>query len=327
MAIPDRKPPCAREVNSSRTVSPEAAGSNLTGVAWAALAVGIFAFIYLAGKLTGSSASAMQIMWLRYVGGLITVLALIIVSRTRRAELTTTQAPVHALRAAAGGFGGVAAVYAAANMPVVSASAIGLMDGVFTVLLGVLIFRERVSGRQYAAAALCLIGAIVVLMSKGALAGFGSSSFLPVAVGLAGAFSVAVESVLIKKLARSEKLLSVLLYVNIFGVLIFAPLGLLNWSWVDSQQLIFFLLLGPMAIAAQSCNIKALRHSDVSVIAPVRYVWIIYGMVFGWFLFGEKVTTVGLLGAGLVLLGGLWLALTRTSEARTHLGGQSRPPA
>lgn len=287
--------------------------SNLAGVAWATLAVGLFAFIYLSGKLAGDPAPAAQIIWLRYLGGLSTVLLLLVGTGARVGALRTTQAPVHALRAAAGGLGGMAAVYAATHMPVVSASAIGLMDGVFSIALGVALLGERVAGRQYAAAAVCLLGAAAVVVGRGALDGIGQQSVLqalPALVALAGAFAVAVESVLIKKLARSERLLPVLLYVNLFGALFFAWPALAAWStWVPAH-LALFLLLGPLAIAAQSCNILALRHCDVAVIAPVRYAWIVFGMAFGAVLFDERIGPADLFGAALVLAGGVWLALS-----------------
>lgn len=301
------------------------AASNLAGVAWATLAVGLFAFIYLSGKLTGNQAAAAQIIWLRYAGGLATVLLLLVATGTRVGALRTAQAPVHALRAAAGGLGGTAAVYAAAHMPVVSASAIGLMDGVFSIALGVALLGERVSARQCAGAAVCLLGAAAVVAGKGALVGIGELPVLPVLpalAALAGAFAVAVESVLIKKLARSERLLPVLLYVNLFGAVFFAWPALAAWSTLVPTHLALFLLLGPLAIAAQSCNILALRHSDVAVIAPVRYVWIVFGMAFGAVLFDERIGPADLLGAALVLAGGVWLALSGQRGVAAAGGGR-----
>lgn len=300
--------------------------SNLAGVSWGVLAVGIFAFIYLAGKLTGSEASALQIMWLRYVGGLATVVVLMAVTRTRLEQLATMQAPVHALRAAMGAAGGSSGVYAATHMPVVSASAIGLLDGAFTVALGVLLLKERVSGRQYAAAALCLFGAAMVVLSKGALDGFDRSTLVPATVALAGALFVAIESLLIKRLARSERLIPVLFYVNLFGALIMTAPGWLSWSDAAPSHLALFLALGPLAISGQACNILAFRLSDVAVLGPVRYSWIVFGLAFGWFFFGESITVIGLAGTALVLAGGLWLALARVAEAPASTTAPQRDP-
>ena len=171
--------------------------SNAVGALWALGAVGLFALIYASGKLSGTSANALQIMWLRYVGGLLTMLAVVILSGAYR-KLSTRQPVLHACRAGAGGFGGVAAVYAATNMPIASATAIGLLDGLLTVVLGVLILRERVGGRQWLATVVCLAGACVVVASQGAFSWslWNPAQSWPALVALAGAMLVATESAL-----------------------------------------------------------------------------------------------------------------------------------
>lgn len=292
----------------------QAPSSNLVGVAWAALAVGIFAFIYVSGKLTASPASALQIIWLRYVGGLVCIL---MIWGVRRRPLSTRQVPAHAARALAGGLGGAAAVHAATQMPVAAASAIGLMDGIFTVALGVLLLKERVSARQYAAAVLCFIGALAVVAGRGGSQAWHTIPVGPALVALAGTFLVAVESLLIKRLARSESLLSTLVYVNAFGTLIFAVPAVPSWVELPVGQLALFLSLGPMALVAQGCNILALRRCDVSLIGPVRYLWVVYGLILGTALFEEVPTPAALAGAALVLAGGLWLALSRAPRLHT----------
>lgn len=285
--------------------------SNLAGAAWAALAVGIFAFIYVSGKFTASPASALQIIWLRYVGGLVCML---MIWGVRRQPLSTHQVHVHAARALAGGLGGAAAVHAATQMPVAAASAIGLMDGVFTVALGILLLKERVSARQYAAAVLCLIGALAVVWGRGDSQAWEAVQAGPALVALGGAFLVAVESLLIKRLARSESLLSTLVYVNVFGTLIFGVPVVPSWVELPAGHLVLFLSLGPMALVAQGCNILALRRCDVALIGPVRYLWVVYGLVLGATLFDETPTPAALAGAALVVAGGLWLALSHTSR-------------
>lgn len=155
----------------------------------------------------------------------------------------------------------------------------------------------------------------MVVLSKGALDGFDRSMLWPASVALGGALFVAVESLLIKRLARSEGLIPVLFYVNLFGALIMTLPAWLSWSNPAPWHLALFLLLGPLAISGQACNIKAFRLSDVAVLGPVRYSWIVFALAFGWFFFGEGVTVVGVAGTALVLIGGLWLALTRVAEA------------
>lgn len=289
--------------------------SNLAGVLWAVAGVGLFALVYVSGKLSGTDASALQIIWLRYVGGLAIVVAALVVQRDMARALSTRQPFLHACRAAAGGFGGVAAVFAAASMPVASASAIGLLDGLFTVLLGTILLREHVSLRQWIATLISLAGAITVVWAQGAFAAWNAGYTGPALIALAGAMLVALENVMIKTLARTEARGTVLFYVNLFGTIILAWPGLANWRAIPLQWLLVFLMLGPIAILAQLCNINAFRRVDASVVGAIRYAWILYGAVFGSLFFDEPFTLAMGVGTSLVLAGGGWLAVLRRRPA------------
>jgi drug/metabolite transporter (DMT)-like permease len=286
--------------------------SNAKGIAWAVAAVGLFALIYLSGKLTGGVAAASQIIWLRYVGGFTTVLLLICISRVSWQDLATGQLYVHVFRAASGGGGGMAAIYAAANMPVAEAAAIGLLDGFFTVILGVIILKEVVSHGQWAAGSVCLVGATVVAVGNGATLHLDPAMYTPSLIALAGAFLVAIESILIKTLARSENALIVLFYVNLLGILLFAAPTALQWQPISSLYIAVFLCLGPISIIAQTCNIRAFRLADAALIGPVRYTWMIFGACFGLLFFGEMPRVSTFLGGALIILGGLGLAVSRS---------------
>jgi drug/metabolite transporter (DMT)-like permease len=285
---------------------------NAKGVAWAAVAVALFALIFVSGKWSGGIASAAQIIWLRYVGGFLCVVAWAFLRRERLHGLAKPKLRVHAVRAIAGGGGGMAAIYAATNMPVADATAIGLLDGFFTVLLGVFVLKETFTLRQWGAALVCLAGAMIVVAGDGASLRLEADMVLAGLAALAGAVLIAVESILIKTLARSERAIVVLLYVNLFGMLLFAGPALWQWQSVPAGLIGAFVLLGPIAIIAQLCNIQAFRLSDAALIGPVRYTWIVFGALFGWVLFGESPTTATYAGGALILIGGAGLAASRS---------------
>ena len=302
-------------MSTSKSLLPTNAQSNLKAVTWALVAVALFSFIYISGKLTGGTASAFQIILLRYISGLVTVTLLLCFHRTEWQSIATKQLHVHFFRAASGGGSGVAAIYAAANMPVADATAIGLLDGIFAVLLGILILQEVVSYRQWVAAFLCLLGAAIVVFGKGATLHLDPSMSLPATAALIGAILVAIESVLIKMLVKSENTLTVLFYVNLFGMILFALPGLWFWHALTAIQVLTFIALGPIAIIAQACNIMAFRIADVSVIGPVRYSWIIFGSLFGVLFFNEQPNFSTYAGGTLILVSGAWLATMRSKLA------------
>lgn len=284
--------------------------SNLVGACWALTAVGLFTLLFTVGRLTGGEVPALQIMALRYVGGLAAILAWWVVRGASARALSTTQPGRHLLRALSGSLGTTAALYAATHMPIASASAIGLLDGLFTALLGVIVLRERTSARLWLATLVCLAGALTVVWAQGGA--FTSPAMMgPALIALAGALLIAVESLMLKMLARSESALGVLFYVNLFAAALLAVPAALIWHPIGPWQTFLFLCLGPASLGAMVCNIRAFRLCDAAVLGPLRYSWIVYGLLFGWLLFGEVPSLVALAGAAMVVLGGVWLALLR----------------
>lgn len=285
--------------------------ANLAGAGWAIAAVFLFSVVFISGKLAGGSASAIQILWMRYFGGLLTVLALLMIRRVSPSYLRSTQVGTHALRALAGGAGTAAGIYAVMHMPVAAATAIGLTDGVLTALLAVSFLSERLTRGQWLASLLCLAAAQLVVMSSGPMTGAEPLDPLVMGIAAAGAFCLAVENIFIKTITRSEPPLRVLFYVNMFGTLIFLPAAVWFGSWTDAAALAPLLLLGPIAIFAQFCNIRAYTTTNASIVAPMRYSWIIFAAIWGIVLFDEVPGPVFYLGAAAILVSGAWLAMSR----------------
>ena len=176
------------------------------------------------------------------------------------------------------------------------------------VLLGAVIFRERMSAVRAVAIALCLAGAALVSLSGGIGAGLGGISELPAGVALAGAALVAVETLLIKSLGRSESTLTMLLWVNLFGVLMFIAPGVAQWQAISPLLIIAFVALGPLTLLAQTANIRAFRLAEAGVVGPVRYLGIVFTAFFAWFAFGEELSLFGAIGCVIVLGGAAMLA-------------------
>ncbi len=286
-------------------------GANARGIFWSLAAVGLFALIYLSGRLTGDVAAALQIVWLRFVGGTVVMTLWVAASTQPRQLIATPRWPVHAVRALAGGAGGACAIHAATHLPVVTSSAIGLLEGVFSVALGILLLRERVAPAQWLGGGLCLGGAAVIVFSRTPLPPAAAGNAGAALAGLAGALLVSLEIILIKTLARRERAATVLFYVNLFGALILTVPAMLAWRPIPVELIAAFLCLGPLALLGQTCNLIALRHADVALLAPVRYSWILFGALFGYLLFGERPGAPTWIGGAMIIAGGLWLASLR----------------
>ncbi len=104
----------------------------------------VFSIFYASGKFAGDLASPLQIVFLRYVGGLVTLACIVAFSGKSYSVYISDQPFSHVFRAIFGCYGGVGIVYASANMPIIDATAISLLYVVFVIPLGVMFLGERI---------------------------------------------------------------------------------------------------------------------------------------------------------------------------------------
>ena len=303
-------------------------GRHTEAVAWVTVATAIFTVILASGKLTGGQVSAFQILFLRYVGGVATCLILVAIAREPVWRTDARRVATHAARTGCGALSGACAIHAAAEMPIADATAIGLLDGAMAVLLGIVLLREAVGGRQWLAIGVSVAGAAVVTLGNGAFGQIRADDVVPAAVALLGAGLGALEAVLLRMLAVAERPVAVLFFVNLLGLVLLAAPGLLTWRTGADAGGFVFVLLGPFAVLAQYCNIRGFRLAPVAVVGPVGYSWIVFAALLGLFAFGEVPSAATLAGAALIVAGGVMLArLPNAGGSGTTPRSRRRSPA
>ena len=284
--------------------------TNLVAAFYAIAATCIFSLIFMSGRFTGDAASPIQIMFLRYVGGLFTIT---IVCFWQSQSWSSLQSPYRLSqfwRVFTGATGAIALIYGNAHMPLVDASAINLLRVVFLILLGMIILGERLNRSRFLGIVVCIFGAALIMVARGAFSGFGIEYLLPAGVVLVGSLFVAAEGLFIKILATSDRPLVTIVHANVFGVLLLLIPAVLTWGSLGPVNFAL-LMLGPIAILGQYLTIRANALASVSVLAPLSYSSLIFAAVIGWAFFAEVPTLGVALGAATIAAGGIVLALTR----------------
>ena len=277
---------------------------------WGALGTLLFTLVFASSKLTDGAISAFQIMFIRYVSGFVVLLIIVLGKKTRFCSYASKRPHYHMYRSVCGAMGGICIVHASHISPIADVTAIGLTDGLITVFLSVIFLREAVGPKQWFGGLLCGLGALVVVYGSNQgelLEHFSYGLWL----ALLGAVLISIESILIKVLTTCEKALTILLHVNVFSMLITSIPALLAWQVPSLSQLLFFLALGPIAISAQYCWVIAYSMEDVSIVTPINYTWIVFAAVLGYIFFDEELGIFTIIGAALIVLGGVFLAKKR----------------
>ena len=198
----------------------------LVGVLWFLTATGLFSILFISVKFAGDSISVYQVLFIRYVAGFATVS---LTSVATKKSVVSPKPSIHIVRALCGVGGGLCMIYATANMPVTDATAIGLLEGVVTVIFGILFFKDVVTGKQWIASLCCLGGAGLMVMERGLTGGVGLDYWVPAGLAFLPAVLIAMEGVFIKFLVTREPALPVLFHVNGFAALMLAIPAYLTW--------------------------------------------------------------------------------------------------
>lgn len=287
-------------------------GTALKGILLALMGTALFTVMFALPKFAGPASSGndipgLQVAFIRYLGGFLAVLPLAAATYRKGVSLISPQPQWHLLRASLGIASVVCGVYAATHMPLANATAIGLTNGVFAIILAFIFFGERIAGLAWIASLLCLTGALVVARpSADLIAAFQSN---PAAfIALIGAITMAGEMAVLTHVSRREPVARVLLYVNALASLALAIPAFLLWEPLDDRTLLFICCMGPVAILGQICNIWSVRFATIPLITPFKYSSMVFATIIDVLFFDLLPDGVTVTGCLLVAFGGLWLA-------------------
>lgn len=184
------------------------------------------------------------------------------------------------------------------HMPLASAVTLQYLSPIFTAILGIFMVREPVKPLQWLFFGISFAGVLMVQ-------GFDARIELPyVAVGIGSSFFAALAYNMIRQLKFTEHPLVITFYFPLVSVPV-TGLLLFTTSWVTPQGSDWFviLLVGLTAQIAQYFMTRSYQSDELAKVVSLKYVGIIYALVFGYFLFGESFTLAAHVGMIVVLSG------------------------
>jgi drug/metabolite transporter (DMT)-like permease len=282
----------------------------ITAALWILASSAIFAVIFAIPKWAGAPMPWLQVAFLRFALGFVGVLIVIAIRGVRLSLPRPRQAGRHVLRSAMAVGSLFLAILSIGLLPVADATAIQMSKGAFALLAAALFLGERVGPRRWMAALICIVGAVVVAR-PGALFSqtLDSNLLLGVLTAAGSAICMGGESAMIRAQVLEERPLAVLLWVNGGATLWLAGPALLNWQWPGWQAAWPILLMGPLALVGQGCNLRGFSQAETSWLTPFSYSGMIFSALLGLFVFHEAVGWHTLVGAVLIAAGGM--AVTR----------------
>jgi len=264
-------------------------------------AVGLFALMDAGMKLLSAHYPSLQVAALRGASSLPLVL-LWALTTTGWRPLLRVRWPLHLLR---GGLGVVMIacfVYALRTLPLSTAYAIFFVAPLLITALSVPVLREHVGARRWLAIAIGFAGVVVVLRPSGE----GMLTAAGFAV-LVAALGYAVSAITVRVLARSDSnqaMVVWLLAIMAGGAGLLAAPG---WLPLRGEDAWIIAGVGISGALGQWAITEAFRLGEASLLAPLEYSALAWGVGLDLALWGVVPDAVTWLGAAIIVASGLYL--------------------
>ncbi len=279
--------------------------SRYLGGVYMAIAASIWGAMYVISKILLKTVQPMELVWLRYVIGLI-ALAVSILATKQSWKIQWRHLP-HI--AAVGMIGYGLSIYTQFLGTQLSTAQMGAMitsaTPAFMVIFARIILHEKITARRAISVGIATTGVLMIVGVNGASSSFELGGVI---LGIA-ALTWALMSVLVKRVPRDYSPLTVTMYAMIIATIFMTPMAipqimqtpLGEWLHPGMWGGLFYLGVISTAGAFFLWN-KGLQLMEASSGGVFFFFQPLVGTFLGWIVLGERVGLIFWLGAALIVL-------------------------
>jgi drug/metabolite transporter (DMT)-like permease len=274
---------------------------NIRGCIWMALCGLGFSVMAAFVKLAGQAGiNTFEITFFRVLVGFLMLAPF--VANSGLESLRSQYIKAHALRAVLGFVAMICTYIGIAKLELATYTALSFTKPLFAVILAVVILKEEVRWRRWAATIVGFVGVLVMMQP-------GSSAFNPWALlAMGDALSIALLITILKRLPASETPLIMLFYYGLIGTLLVTPAAIYYWQWPNATEWFYLVAIGVTGALSQYWWILAFKAGEASVVAPFDYLRLLFAGLIGFVAFSEVPDHWTLIGATLIVGSTIYIA-------------------
>jgi drug/metabolite transporter (DMT)-like permease len=183
------------------------------------------------------------------------------------------------------------------DIPLATATTILFLSPIFATVLGIFFVGETVKPLQWLFF-LPSFGGIVMIK------GFDTRiALIYLLMGVASSLFSGVAYNCIRKLKNSEHPLVIIFYFPLVTLPITGIWSTFIWVWPKGMDWLILMMVGLLTQIAQYFMTRAFQGEELSKVASLRYLGIIYALIFGYMFFDEHFTPLVYAGMGFTVIG------------------------
>jgi drug/metabolite transporter (DMT)-like permease len=195
------------------------------------------------------------------------------------------------LRSLFGTLGIICNFYAVDHLVLADATMLNKMSPFFAIIFSYLFLREKITFKQIMMVSVAFLGSLLIIKPSFNL------EMIPYLIALIGGISAGAAYTCVRKLG-SLKVTGpfVVFFFSAFSSILNLPFMLLNFQTMEIIQIIYLLLAGLCAAAAQFSITTAYFNAPAKEISIFDYSQIIFSALLGYILFNQTIDLYSLIG-------------------------------
>ena len=235
-----------------------------------------------------------QVIFFRGFFGVL--LYFLIMPRDRIKNFYYTKRPgLHFLRCFFGLIALLAIFTALRNLPLATVVSISFAAPIFTTILSIFLLSEKVGLFRWLAVIVGFVG--IIIITEPGLTSLNIYFIYPVIFCL----GMSYVAITIRQLSTSEPVWLISLYFS--ATITLASFFTIPYGWImpDIKDLILLMSIGILGGAANLWLSQSYKFSEVSLVTPLKYLALVFAIIFGYFIWNEVPSVKTLIGAFLVI--------------------------
>ncbi len=235
-----------------------------------------------------------QVLFFRGFFGI--VFYFFIIPKDRRKNFYYTKRfRLHFFRCFSGIIALIAIFIALRNLPLATVVSISFAAPIFTTIFSIFLLNEKVGIYRWAAVIIGFVG--IIIITEPGLESMNIYYMFPIIFCL----GLSYVAIAIRKLSSTEPVWLISLnfsFAITLAGLITIPYG---WKLPDSIDFLILALVGLFGGIANLWLSQSYKFSEVSLVTPLKYLGLIFAILFGYLIWGEVPSFKSLIGAILVI--------------------------
>ena len=191
--------------------------------------------------------------------------------------------------------------YSIRNMPLSISTVIQYTYPIFISIFAALLFKEKINFKLISALFIGWFGILIILNPyQSKLYEIDNFSIF---IAFVGALTTSLAYIAVKKLSSREDIFIIIKYFPLISVITLLPIVCLNWITPEVNDLIWIIGIGIFTQAGQTFLTLGLKNLPASQASSINYLQVLFGSIWGIYIFGENITLNFVIGSLFVLLG------------------------